>query len=121
MSPVATVPAILLASTEIFRSLLDQTVCPFFDVLSPLIGERSMDGSGRKKRRTLRGEAGLKNPTSPHHFHIASMPCDEFCDGHPPHVILNDSISSLMFNLLKSLARLFGVKSSSVPLKSLSE
>lgn len=41
--------------------------------------------------------------------------------GHPPQVIFNDSISSLMFNLLKSLARLFGVNSSSVPLKSLSE
>lgn len=34
---------------------------------------------------------------------------------HPPQEIFIDSMSSLMFNLLKSLARLFGFNTSSVP------
>ena len=39
---------------------------------------------------------------------------------HPPQAIFIDSISSPMFSLLKSLARLFAFSTSSVPLKSLS-
>jgi len=40
--------------------------------------------------------------------------------GHPPQEIFIDSMSSPMFNLLKSLMRLFGFNTSSVPLKSFS-
>ena len=81
---------------------------------------------GRIKNPDLGGEkAPLKAHLSPFVHHVVRAP-DLIMHrspamGHPPHVTFNDSISSLMFNLLKSLVRLFGVNSSSVPLKSLSE
>ena len=64
----------------------------------------------------LKGEAGRET---------ACLPCMETertrpAMSHPPQEIFIDSMSSLMFNLLKSLTRLFDFNISSVPLKSFS-
>lgn len=94
---------------------------PTGSLLNKLWGVKSSTASPGVEEKRVQ-----KEPTSPPHSDRALSHAESgirlvLCDGHPPHVIFNDSISSLIFNLLKSLARLFGVNSNSVPLKSLSE